>query len=108
MGLGRFVIVPGCTQHLPRSYRSPLCCAHSVDANHLVGGTMQSEVPSNGEVRRITLSGSCGAILAEAAASGRPILRVDLSGLTFADSSAVKALLVGAKAADAHGVAYQL
>ena len=95
---------------------------------------MQSDLPSNGEVRRITLSTSAvavdgsanhitvtvegeldmsdadrvGDILAHAAASGHPILRVDLSHLTFADSSAVKALLLGAKAADAHGVTYLL
>ncbi|HEY7628178.1 MAG TPA: STAS domain-containing protein [Ilumatobacteraceae bacterium] len=49
-----------------------------------------------------------GEILTRAAAAGRAILRVDLSGLTFADSSAIKALLVGAKAAEANGVDYQL
>lgn len=95
---------------------------------------MQSDVPAKGQVRRITLNTSAvtiggtpndttvwvegeldmadadrvGDILSESAASGRPILRVDLSKLTFADSSAVKALLIGAKAADANGVAYQL
>ena len=40
-----------------------------------------------------------GDLLSEAAVSGKPIVRVDLSGLTFADSSAIKALLLGAKAA---------
>ena len=37
-----------------------------------------------------------GAILQEAAESGKPVLRVDLSELSFADSSAVKAILMGA------------
>jgi anti-sigma B factor antagonist len=95
---------------------------------------MHGDVPSNGEVRRITLSTSAvsvsgspneitvaiegeldvtdadrvGDLLTESAASGHAILRVDLSKLTFADSSAVKALLMGAKSADAHGVTYQL
>ena len=95
---------------------------------------MLSDSPSNGEDRRIDLSTSVvevgstpsaitvvvqgeldmadadevGNILAESAGAGRPTLRVDLSGLTFADSSAVKALLTGAKAADEHGITYQL
>ena len=46
--------------------------------------------------------------LTEAAAAGKPILRLDLAGLTFADSSAIKAILVGAQAADERGVAYEL
>ena len=49
-----------------------------------------------------------GDVLSEAAGSGRPIVRVDLSGLTFADSSAIKALLLGAKAADDSGVTYEI
>lgn len=49
-----------------------------------------------------------GEMLIEAAASGSPILRLELSGLTFADSSAIKAILVGARAAEDHGVAYEL
>ena len=49
-----------------------------------------------------------GEVLVGVAASGRPIVRVDLGGLTFADSSAVKAIIIGAKAAEARGVAYEL
>jgi anti-sigma B factor antagonist len=49
-----------------------------------------------------------GDVLSEAAVSGRSIVRVDLAGLTFADSSAIKALLLGAKAADDRGVAYEI
>lgn len=49
-----------------------------------------------------------GLILIEAAAAGKPIVRIDLAGLTFADSSAIKAILVGAQAADEHGVTYEL
>ena len=48
------------------------------------------------------------AILREAAESGKPLVRLDLSALTFADSSAVKAILVGARAADENAVAFQL
>lgn len=49
-----------------------------------------------------------GEVLAGVAASGRPIVRVDLGGLTFADSSAVKAIIIGARAAEARGVTYEL
>ena len=49
-----------------------------------------------------------GAILVEAASAGRPIVRVDLAALEFADSSAVKSILLGAKAADEQGVSYEL
>ncbi len=47
-------------------------------------------------------------VLVDAAAAGRPILRLQLSGLTFADSSAIKAIILGAKAAEQRGVIYQL
>ena len=49
-----------------------------------------------------------GEVLAGVAAKGRPIVRVDLGGLTFADSSAVKAIIIGARAAEARGFAYEL
>ncbi len=49
-----------------------------------------------------------GEVLARAAASSRPNVRVDLAGLAFADSSAVKSIIIGAQAAEAHGVAYEL
>jgi anti-sigma B factor antagonist len=47
-------------------------------------------------------------LLVEAASAGKPIVRVDLAGLDFADSSAVKSILLGAKAADELGVSYEL
>jgi anti-sigma B factor antagonist len=47
-------------------------------------------------------------VLVEATNAGRPILRVELSGLTFADSSAIKAIILGAKAAEERGVTYEL
>ena len=49
-----------------------------------------------------------GQILIEAAEAGKPILQLELAGLTFADSSAIKAILVGAQAADDRGVTYEL
>ena len=49
-----------------------------------------------------------GDVLVEAATAARPIVRVDLAGLSFADSSAVKSLLLGARAADENGVTYEL
>ncbi len=49
-----------------------------------------------------------GEVLVGVAGSGRPIVQVELGGLTFADSSAVKSIIIGAKAAEAHGVAYEL
>jgi anti-sigma B factor antagonist len=134
MGLVGFVIGWCSTQHLPTPHGSPLCCGNPVDREPACGGAMQSDLPSNGETRRIPLSTSAvsvggtpneitvsvegeldmtdadrvGDVLAQAAAAGRPIVRVELSKLTFADSSAVKALLVGAKAAEGHGVTYLL
>ena len=47
-------------------------------------------------------------VLVDAAEAGRPILRLQLSGLTFADSSAIKAIILGAKAAEQRGVTYEL
>jgi len=47
-------------------------------------------------------------VLAEAADCDAPVLRVDLSGLTFADSSAIKALVLGAQAAARYGIGYEL
>jgi anti-sigma B factor antagonist len=47
-------------------------------------------------------------VLIDAAGSGRPIVRLELSGLTFADSSAIKAIILGAKAAEDHGIIYEL
>jgi anti-sigma B factor antagonist len=49
-----------------------------------------------------------GQVLEDAAAAERPTVRLQLSGLTFADSSAVKAIILGAKAADEHGVTFEL
>lgn len=49
-----------------------------------------------------------GVTVIEATAAGRPIVRLDLAGLTFADSSAIKVILVGAQAADELGVTYEL
>jgi len=49
-----------------------------------------------------------GQILVEAAEAGKPIVRLELAGLTFADSSAIKAILVGAQAANENGVTYEL
>ena len=39
---------------------------------------------------------------------GKATVSLDLSGLTFADSSAVKAIVLGAQAAARRGVAYEL
>jgi anti-sigma B factor antagonist len=49
-----------------------------------------------------------GQILLSAAEAGKPIIRLELAGLTFADSSAIKAILVGAQAAEERGVTYEL
>lgn len=51
---------------------------------------------------------SVAQVLVDAADAGRPILRLQLSGLTFADSSAIKAIILGAKAAEQRGVTYEL
>jgi anti-sigma B factor antagonist len=49
-----------------------------------------------------------GQALIEAAMADIPIVRLELSQLTFADSSAIKAILLGARAAAEHGVTYEL
>jgi len=46
-------------------------------------------------------------ILVDAADGGKAV-SLELSGLTFADSSAVKAIVLGAQAAARRGVAYEL
>ena len=74
------------------------------------------EVETNPNSVTVTVSGELdmadsdqvGEMLIKAAASGSPIVRLELSGLTFADSSAIKAILVGARAAEDHGVTYEL
>jgi anti-sigma B factor antagonist len=47
-------------------------------------------------------------ILVDAADAGTATVSLELSGLTFADSSAVKAIVLGAQAAARRGVAYEL
>ena len=49
-----------------------------------------------------------GEVLIEAASAGKSIVCVDLAGLEFADSSAIKAILLGANAAGDNGVSYEL
>jgi anti-sigma B factor antagonist len=49
-----------------------------------------------------------GKILIDAADARKPIIRLELAGLTFADSSAIKAILMGAQAAEERGVTYEL
>ena len=49
-----------------------------------------------------------GDVLTSAVNAGKPTVRIQLSELRFADSSAVKAILIGAQAADDRGVVYEL
>jgi anti-sigma B factor antagonist len=49
-----------------------------------------------------------GEIIANAADAGKPMVRLRLDDLKFADSSAIKAILIGAKAADDRGIGYEL
>ncbi|HEX3090248.1 MAG TPA: STAS domain-containing protein [Ilumatobacteraceae bacterium] len=49
-----------------------------------------------------------GDVLSGAVDMGKRIVRVQLADLRFADSSAIKAILIGAQAADERGVAYEL
>lgn len=49
-----------------------------------------------------------GDVLTGAVDAGKSAVRVVLSDLTFADSSAIKAILVGAQAADERGVHFEL
>jgi anti-sigma B factor antagonist len=49
-----------------------------------------------------------GQVLTEAVESGKPVVRLDIAELSFADSSAIKAILIGALGADERGVTFQL
>jgi|GEM_PF-1315394 len=49
-----------------------------------------------------------GKILIDAVEARKSIIRLELAGLTFADSSAIKAILIGAQAAGERGVTYEL
>jgi anti-anti-sigma factor len=49
-----------------------------------------------------------GQLLTDAVEAGKPIVRLELSRLTFADSSAIKAVLVGHEAARNRGVTYEI
>jgi anti-sigma B factor antagonist len=49
-----------------------------------------------------------GEVLTSAVDAGTPLVRLQLFDLTFADSSAVKAILIGAQAADDRGVRFEL
>ena len=49
-----------------------------------------------------------GQVLAKAVQSGTPIVRLQVADLTFADSSAIKAILTGALGADERGVKFEL
>ena len=47
-------------------------------------------------------------VLTHAVESGVPLVRLLLADLKFADSSAIKAILIGAQSADEHGVRFEL
>jgi anti-sigma B factor antagonist len=91
--------------------------------SHLASGparltlsTCTVEIETNPNSVTVTVAGELdmadsdqvGEVLIDAAAAGSPIVRVQLSRLTFADSSAIKAILVGARAAEDRGVSYEL
>lgn len=86
------------------------------DPARLTFSTCIVDVETHTDFVTVTLAGELdmadadqvGLVLIDAAAAGRPIVRLQLSALTFADSSAIKAILVGARAADNHGVTYEL
>jgi anti-sigma B factor antagonist len=49
-----------------------------------------------------------GEVLTSAVDSGKPLVRLHLFDLMFADSSAIKAILIGAQAADERDVRFEL
>ena len=49
-----------------------------------------------------------GEVLNDAVNAGKPTVRLQLSDLRFADSSAIKAILIGAQAAEDRGVEFEL
>ena len=78
--------------------------------------TCAVEVETSAEQVIVSLSGELdmgdadqvAEVLVSAAAAGKQAVRVRLDNLTFADSSAVKAILIGAKAAEDSGVSFEL
>lgn len=82
----------------------------------LMLSTCTVDVESTPESVTVSLTGELdmadadrvGDVLVNAADSGTPKVRLRLSELKFADSSAIKAMLIGAKAADESGIAFEL
>jgi len=85
-------------------------------ATPLILSSCTVEVESAPTVTVVSLSGELDMadadkvahVLVEAADGDAPMVRVDLSGLTFDDSSAIKALVLGAQAAGRSGIGYEL
>jgi len=86
------------------------------DSNRLTLTTCTVETSRlNGEVT-VTISGELdmadadrvGSVLTDAGRSAGSIVRVRLTDLTFADSSAVRALLLGSMAADERGIGFEV
>lgn len=86
------------------------------DPAHMTLSTCTLAIDTTPNAVTISISGELdmadaeqvGQALIEAAMADIPIVRLELSQLTFADSSAIKAILLGAKAAADHGVSYEL
>ncbi|MEO8266963.1 MAG: STAS domain-containing protein [Ilumatobacteraceae bacterium] len=78
--------------------------------------TCTVEVESSANAVVVSVSGELdmadadqvGQVLADAVQSGKPIVRLHVTDLTFADSSAIKAILIGALGADERGVKFEL
>jgi anti-sigma B factor antagonist len=77
-------------------------CAIDIDRNQA-----WVHVSLTGELDSVD-AGPVAQLLVDAVNAGTPVVRLELSGLTFADSSAISAILFGAQAAEGGGVDFQL
>jgi anti-sigma B factor antagonist len=99
------------------------CSEAKMEDNSVVGvsarrmfSTCTVDIDSTAECVAVSVAGELdmadaeqvGDVLINAADAGTPIVRLVLSGLKFADSSAIKAILIGAKVAEQRGVRYEL
>jgi anti-sigma B factor antagonist len=86
---------------------APTCSQLSTCVVEVESGSDEVVVSLSGDIDMADAD-QVGDLLVKAVVAGRRAVRVRLTDLTFADSSAIKALLVGAQAAAEHGVAFEL
>ena len=94
-------------EHAALSAGVPISTAFTTCAIDVESSPTYIRVSIAGELDTVD-SDQVARLLVEAVNVGRPVVRLELSGLVFADSSAISAILLGARAAESTGVAFQL